>query len=72
MRGDAPDGDDQPDLDRPSPARGGPSARGLLIAALVMIVVGYVLVTKLRDMSRMQDCLMSGRTNCAPIAGTER
>jgi hypothetical protein len=73
MRGDLPQGDDQPDLEGskpPDPApSSGPSARSLLIAAILMVAVGYFLTVKLREMSRMQDCLMSGRTNCAPIAG---
>jgi hypothetical protein len=38
----------------------------LLFAAL-LIGVGWILVQKLGASARMQDCLMSGRTNCAPI-----
>lgn len=50
---------------------GGPGSRrgavlGLLIA-LLLIVVGLILVKVLRDSARLQDCAMSGRTNCAPI-----
>jgi hypothetical protein len=66
MRGDPPQGDDQP------PRSGGPSARTLLIAAVLMVAAGYFLSVKLRDMARLQDCVMSGRTNCAPIAGADR
>jgi hypothetical protein len=72
MRGDQPAGDEQPDLEGPAPSppdqSGGPSARTLLVAAVVMVALGYFLVIKLRDMSRLQECVMSGRTNCAPIA----
>jgi hypothetical protein len=38
-----------------------------LIFAGILIVVGWLLVQKLGQSGRMQDCLMSGRTNCAPI-----
>jgi hypothetical protein len=34
---------------------------------VVLVVGGYALATKLREMGRIQDCVMSGRTNCAPI-----
>jgi hypothetical protein len=46
------------------------SRRGALIGFLVvllLIVLGLVLVKELRDTGRLQDCVMSGRTNCAPI-----
>jgi hypothetical protein len=33
----------------------------------VALVAGYFLVMKLVDMSRTEDCLMSGRRNCAPV-----
>jgi hypothetical protein len=42
---------------------------GLLFAAL-LVVVGWLLVQKLGEASKLQDCFMSGRTNCAPIATT--
>jgi hypothetical protein len=41
-----------------------------LALAAVLIAVGWLLVQKLGASARMQDCLMSGRTNCAPIAIT--
>jgi len=66
---DASSRDDQPDFERTPPERHGPSPMTLLIAAVVMIGLGYFLVVKLRDMARIQDCAMSGRTNCAPISG---
>jgi hypothetical protein len=37
----------------------------LVIVALV--VVAYWVVTALRHEGQMEDCLMSSRTNCAPI-----
>lgn len=38
-----------------------------LVAAVVVVVIGVWLVNKLLAMREMQDCLASGRTNCAPI-----
>ncbi len=38
-----------------------------LVFAALLIAVGWMLVQKLRASGRMEDCLMSGRTNCAPI-----
>ena len=38
-----------------------------LIIILALAIAGVVLVRELRDRSRLEDCLMSGRTNCAPI-----
>lgn len=51
-----------------SGAEGGESKRliGLIIIA-VLVVGGYFLVTKLKDLGDTQDCVMQGRTNCAPI-----
>jgi hypothetical protein len=40
----------------------------VLIGFLVALVVGGVwLMNTLRDISRIQDCAMQGRRNCAPI-----
>jgi hypothetical protein len=38
-----------------------------LLATLLLIVLGLVLVKVLGDSARLQDCALSGRTNCAPI-----
>jgi hypothetical protein len=38
-----------------------------LIIILVLAIAGVVIVRELREKSRLEDCLMSGRTNCAPI-----
>jgi hypothetical protein len=46
------------------------SRRGTLIAVgtiVVLMVVGFVLARELWSSAKLQDCLMSGRTNCAPI-----
>jgi hypothetical protein len=38
-----------------------------LIIVLLLAILGIVLVRKLGNESKLEDCLMSGRTNCAPI-----
>lgn len=38
-----------------------------LAIVLVLVLVCLFLFYALRDMSQRQDCLMQGRTNCAPI-----
>jgi hypothetical protein len=50
--------------------QGGGSRRGAvagLAIAVVLLVVGVWLAHQLTSASRMQDCLMSGRTNCNTI-----
>lgn len=39
---------------------------GLLIA-LLLVLGGMFLIRKLGRAARLQDCVMSGRTDCAPI-----
>ena len=39
---------------------------GLVITAII-VVAGYFLMNALRNEGRVEDCLMSGRTNCAPL-----
>ena len=38
-----------------------------LILVLALVAIGYFLVNALRNESNLEDCLMSGRTNCAPL-----
>jgi hypothetical protein len=38
-----------------------------LIIVLALAVAGIVLFRELRKNAQLEDCLMSGRTNCAPI-----
>jgi hypothetical protein len=38
-----------------------------LAFVLALVVVGFLLVQVLQKQSQLEDCLMSGRTNCAPI-----
>lgn len=40
---------------------------GALALTLLFIVLGVFLEQKLAAQSRLEDCLLSGRTNCAPI-----
>jgi hypothetical protein len=49
---------------------GGGSRRGALIGLVVtalLVIAGYYLMTVLRDQGKMEDCLMAGRSNCAPV-----
>jgi len=39
-----------------------------LAIAAVVVIAGIWLVNKLIDMRNMQNCLESGRRNCAPIS----
>lgn len=39
---------------------------GLLVIAALVVAVLFIMF-QLRESARMQDCLASGRTNCAPI-----
>ena len=38
-----------------------------LVVVLSLAIAGIVLVRDLGAESKLEDCLMSGRTNCAPI-----
>ncbi len=51
------------------------SRRRSLIALAVIValfVVSWILVRGLYQSEKLQDCLLSGRTNCAPIATPPR
>jgi hypothetical protein len=39
---------------------------GLVITGLI-VVAGYFLMNALRNEGKVEDCLMSGRSNCAPL-----
>lgn len=43
-----------------------------LAAVVLIFIVGLWLARELYASSRMQDCLMSGRSNCAPIEAPAR
>jgi hypothetical protein len=53
-----------PDAPTPDPRR---RAVIGLVVVIALVVGGLLLVRVLQSMSRIQDCAMSGRTNCAPI-----
>jgi hypothetical protein len=58
------DPDDQTDDPLPDRRR----AAMMLVLVLLLVIGGVLLVRVLRNMASIQDCAMSGRTNCAPIA----
>jgi hypothetical protein len=33
----------------------------------LIVIAGYFLMNALRNEGKVEDCLMSGRTNCAPL-----
>ena len=41
-----------------------------LAFTLALVVLGLLLVQRLGKTAALEDCLMSGRTNCAPIDAT--
>ena len=43
-----------------------------LALALLLVVVGLFLVQNLATKARLEDCLLSGRTNCDAILHTAR
>jgi hypothetical protein len=54
-----------PDRDDPNPSRRGPLiALGVVV---LLFLVGWLLAHELYTGSKMEDCVMSGRTNCAPL-----
>ena len=38
-----------------------------LIVAVALVLGGLLVIHILRDAGRLQDCALSGRTNCAPV-----
>ena len=58
--------DDAPRDQDPGPDSRRPAVIGLILV-LVLVVAGYFLMTALRQNANLEDCLMSGRRNCAPI-----
>jgi hypothetical protein len=59
------DGDDEGEQRRSAALIG-------LIIILALAIAGVWLVRELREKSQLEDCLMSGRTNCAPIEAPSR
>jgi hypothetical protein len=60
-----PDQRDEPEPSRlPDPRR---AALLGLVVTLLLVIVGVLLVRVLGRTARLQDCVLAGRTNCAPI-----
>jgi len=38
-----------------------------VIILLVLVAAGLFVALRLKDVSTLQDCVMSGRKNCAPV-----
>ena len=55
----------QPGRHEPPDPRGA-AALGQLVALLI-VALGLVLIRHLGDAGRLQDCVLSGRSNCAPL-----
>jgi hypothetical protein len=43
-----------------------------LVMALLIVVAGLFLFIQLRDKARIEDCLLSGRTNCDAVVAALR
>lgn len=37
-------------------------------AVVLVVVIGFLILWKMRENERMQECVMTGRRDCAPIA----
>jgi len=57
---------EQPPRDPRAPVPRRAAVLGLLVT-LGLIVLGIILVRVLGNSGRLEDCELSGRTNCAPI-----
>lgn len=47
-----------------------PTRRGAVIAlgvVVLLFVIGLLLTRELYSSGKLEDCLLSGRTNCAPV-----
>jgi hypothetical protein len=62
-----PEHEPEPRPPQPPPADSRRTAVLGLLIALLLVVLGLILVKVLGDAGRLQDCVLSGRTNCAPI-----
>jgi len=53
-----------------NPDDGGGNRRGAVIGLVItalLVLAGYYLMNVLREQGKTEDCLMSGRSNCAPL-----
>jgi len=58
---------ESPDRDNEGPTDPRRASLLGLVVIVVLAIIAVVLVRELGRQSKLQDCLMSGRTNCAPI-----
>jgi len=56
----------EPRDDGPEPDSRRGAVMGLVLV-LVLVVAGYFLLGALKRNADLEDCLMSGRRNCAPV-----
>jgi hypothetical protein len=55
---------------RRDPDRGNTNRRASMVAlgvVVVLFVIGWILTRELYSNSKIEDCVLSGRTNCVPI-----
>jgi hypothetical protein len=62
----------QPDDHEPTEAERRRTNLMLLAVAVVVVVLGVYLVNWMIDQRKLQECLQSGRRNCAPITTPSR
>ncbi|UWU73064.1 hypothetical protein N2603_23455 [Bradyrhizobium huanghuaihaiense] len=65
--GEKPKSPPRPQPTRPQPGDNRRGAIAGLIIALLILGIGWWLARDLTSASKMQDCLMSGRSNCNVI-----
>ena len=68
-RQDAPRHRPEPPEAPPESEEDPPSPFGVVpvIILLVLVAAGLFVAFRLKDVSTLQDCVMSGRKNCAPV-----
>ena len=59
----------EPDRSSESDAPSGRNRRNVvgLVVVIVLAGLGWMLIRELQAKSKLEDCLMSGRRDCAPI-----
>lgn len=61
--------DKEPERPPESDGASGPNRRNVvgLVVVIVLAGLGWLLIRELQAKSKLEDCLMSGRRDCAPI-----
>ena len=68
-------GVEPPPADEPREPQASSRRRGPLLALFAVLLVagvGWLIVSHLMAESKLQDCVMSGRKNCAPVDSAGR